>query len=78
LLHTQERFDQMAGFMHYTRGAELFDNWEQCLSGDTAENCWNNLVTAIIKADHSTAHFEAEFVNFTRRYATGRARDYMR
>jgi hypothetical protein len=35
LLHTKERFDQIAGFMHYTTGAELFDNWEQCLS-DTA------------------------------------------
>jgi hypothetical protein len=78
LLHsTKERFDQITNFMHYTTGAELFDNWEQCLS-DTAENRWNNLVTAIVDADRSSARFETDLVNFTRRYATNRARDYMR
>jgi hypothetical protein len=35
-------------------------------------------VTTIVEADRSLAHFEAEFVNFTRRYATTRASDYMR
>jgi hypothetical protein len=76
LLFVEDQFRRNAAKLLFDTGAELFDNFDECLSG-TAATKWNTLTRGIPTNERTTDKFDETIEAFYRKYCPGDARDVM-
>jgi hypothetical protein len=76
LLYVEDQFRRNAGKLFFDTGEEMFDNFDECLSG-TAATKWDVLTRGVAANERTIDKFDETIKLFYRKYCPADARDVM-